>query len=161
MRHILLLFGLACLLVPATFAQTSSAPDTTAQSTTIDAAKADSIRALIRMTRSSQIAKQIFNRILKMQRQRHPNVPDEWWENAREEADFEGLIDQFVPIYAKHFTHEEINQLLEFYRTSVGQKVIEKMPSVMQESMSLGRKWGKRLRQQLIKQLKSDGYIKT
>jgi len=160
MRRVLL-FGFALLLVPAASAQVPSAPDTIVQDTTIDAAKADSIRSLIRMTRSSQIAEQIFSRVLRMQRQQYPNVPDEWWSKARENADFSGLIDQLVPIYAKHFTHEEINRLLEFYRTPVGRKVIDKMPSIMQESMSLGRMWGKRLRQQLVEQLKSDGYIET
>jgi hypothetical protein len=157
---------LVCLVVlggsaPAAAQDAAPAPDTTAQPSIQDEAKADSIRTLVRMTQAGRIAKQIFNRVLRIQKKQHPEVPERWWKQARQHADIDGLIDRIIPIYAKHFTQKEINQLLDFYRSPVGKKVIEKMPTIMQESMMVGQEWGKKLRKQLIEQLKADGYLET
>jgi hypothetical protein len=55
------------------------------------------------------------------------------------------ITDQMAGVYARTFTVEEIRQLIVFYRTPVGQKLLEKLPTVMQESMSIGQAWGRRL----------------
>ena len=41
-----------------------------------------------------------------------------------------------VPIYDKHFTEPELRDLIAFYRSPVGQKVITKMPELMTEMMT-------------------------
>jgi hypothetical protein len=56
-----------------------------------------------------------------------------------------GLMDQLVPIYATHFTHEEIKELLAFYRTPVGMKAVATLPQVLRESMEVGQRWGQAL----------------
>ena len=43
-------------------------------------------------------------------------------------------------IYAKHFTKEELNDLLKFYQSPTGKKAIKEMPSIMMESRELGMK---------------------
>ncbi len=55
------------------------------------------------------------------------------------------MIDLILPIYSKHFTLEELEQLIAFNRTPLGQKVIAEMPMVMKESMSAGQEWGRQL----------------
>ena len=50
------------------------------------------------------------------------------------------LIDEIVPLYARHFTVAEINQLSAFYKTPVGQKMIATMPAVMNEAMQISQK---------------------
>ena len=40
-------------------------------------------------------------------------------------------------ILSKHFNEEELRELLAFHRSPVGQKSIEKMPLIMQESITL------------------------
>jgi hypothetical protein len=42
-------------------------------------------------------------------------------------------------VYAKHFTQSEIEGLLVFYRTPLGQKTIQAMPSIMAEGMAFGQ----------------------
>lgn len=39
-------------------------------------------------------------------------------------------------VYAKHFTEQELGELLEFYRSDVGRKSIETSPRIMQETMA-------------------------
>ena len=41
------------------------------------------------------------------------------------------------PIYAKHFTVEELHQLAAFYRTPTGAKALHEIPQVMGEMTAL------------------------
>ncbi len=38
-------------------------------------------------------------------------------------------------LYAKHFTEAELKELTAFYKTPLGQKTLQEMPKLMQESM--------------------------
>jgi hypothetical protein len=55
-----------------------------------------------------------------------------------------------------------MRQMMTFYRSPVGQKVLEKMPVVMQESMSVGQAFGQRvgveLRTRMIEELRKRGH---
>jgi hypothetical protein len=70
------------------------------------------------------------------------------------------FADMMIPIYHKHFTHGEIRQLLVFYESEVGRKSIQVLPSLVQESMTLGQQWGqsmgpeieRRVRERLAKE---------
>jgi len=72
------------------------------------------------------------------------------------------LVDQMAAVYARNFTSDEIRQLTTFYRSPVGQKFLEKMPTVMQESMSLGQAFGQQvateLQGKMIEELRKKGH---
>jgi hypothetical protein len=45
------------------------------------------------------------------------------------------IIDAMIPAYQNHFTRSDIQAMNTFYASPVGQKVLEELPSVMQEGM--------------------------
>ena len=55
------------------------------------------------------------------------------------------LLDLAVPIYDKHFSHQEIRSLIEFYQTPLGQKTISTLPKLTAELQEEGRKWGEQI----------------
>jgi len=55
------------------------------------------------------------------------------------------LNDMMYPIYHRHLLSSDIKELIKFYQTPVGRKVIETMPVVFQESTAAGQKWGETL----------------
>jgi len=59
------------------------------------------------------------------------------------------ITDQMAGVYARTFTVDEMHQLIAFYQTPVGQKLLEKLPTLVQESMSIGQAWGRRLATEL------------
>ncbi len=75
-------------------------------------------------------------------------------------------IDEFIEaaalIYARNFTVDEMKQIAEFYRQPAGQKLLQKLPVVMQESMALGQRFGQviadDLRDQMTRELRSRGH---
>ena len=59
-----------------------------------------------------------------------------------------------IPIYEKHFTHEELKQLIAFYESPIGKKLIKVQPQIMMESMAAGEEWGKKLVQKAMEKLR-------
>jgi uncharacterized protein len=62
-------------------------------------------------------------------------------EFARAYTGPDGLSARLVTIYARHFTHQEVKQLVKFYGSDLGRKTIEAMPMLMQESAAAGQEW--------------------
>lgn len=60
------------------------------------------------------------------------------------------LLDMLVPIYAKHFTHEDIQGLIKFYQSPLGSKLVQKQKLVLPESMKVGEIWGQQVAQKAI-----------
>ncbi len=52
-----------------------------------------------------------------------------------ERLNFSQIIEAvYLPLYDKYFSEEELREMLAFYRTPLGRKSIEVMPSLMQEA---------------------------
>ena len=72
----------------------------------------------------------------------HPDMDAETESKLRELArnylsELMGDMDSMVAgILSKHFTEEELRELLAFHRSPIGQKSLEKMPLIMQESVA-------------------------
>ncbi len=48
------------------------------------------------------------------------------------------VTDAMVPIYARAFTMEDIQEMTKFYESPVGQKMVKQLPRVTQESQNTG-----------------------
>ena len=74
-------------------------------------------------------------------------------------GEFTGAI---AVIYASHFTADELRQLTAFYRGPVGQKFLLIMPRIMQDSMTIGQKFGESIaldtRNRMIEELRKRGH---
>lgn len=72
------------------------------------------------------------------------------------------LVEATTTIYVRHFTPEEMRQLTAFYRTPAGQKLLEKLPVITQESMAVGQKFGQvvaaELQKRVIEELRKRGH---
>lgn len=78
------------------------------------------------------------------------------------EARLGELIDAVTQIYAKNFTTDEMRTLLAFYRTPTGTKLLDKTPSLTQQTMAAGQAFGRSvgsdLQQQMIEALRKKGH---
>ena len=132
------------------------------QADEISTAKENDIRTLLDQTGADKIGIQLGTSLLPMIsqgiQQKYPQVTQNTLNkiNAEisnifiEKANAKGgLVDIIVPIYAKHYTQEEIKELIKFYKTDLGKKTIEIMPVIMTESMVAGQKWGQGLGPQI------------
>lgn len=83
----------------------------------------------------------------------YSELSDEFWDGFMKEIDYKELIELYVPIYDKYYTHQEIKDLILFYESPTGKKTVEKMPLIMAESMTLGQKLGEKLGQKVLEKM--------
>jgi hypothetical protein len=118
-------------------------------------AKTNDIKQLMQITGSGNLAKQyagaISQQMFMALKAARPDVPDRAFAVMNTEllAFFTekmntrgGLIDQIIPIYAKNFSDQEIRDVIAFYNTPTGKKVIQVLPVVLKQSIEAGQKWG-------------------
>ena len=74
----------------------------------------------------------------------------------------DGLMDRVVPLYNKHYTHNEIKTLIRFYETPLGKKVTALRPQIAKEGMVVAEEWINFLEpllvQALARSLEKEGY---
>jgi uncharacterized protein len=61
----------------------------------------------------------------------------------------EELANELATVYARNFTAAEMRQITAFYRSAVGQRFVEKMPAVAQQSLPVGQAWGQKVAAEL------------
>ena len=141
-----LALSLVCL-APALAQQTAPAEDA--------AAKRQDIRKLLEVTGSAKLGQQVLAQMLSTFQSTNPKVPEEFWDQVMKEFDAGTMIDLVVPIYAKHLTHEDVEGMLAFYESPLGQKLIAVTPVITQESMEAGQQWGMEIAQRISSDWKS------
>ncbi|QLQ33698.1 MAG: DUF2059 domain-containing protein [Candidatus Thiothrix singaporensis] len=58
----------------------------------------------------------------------------------KEEMGWDKVGSQIIDLYAQTFTENELQELIDFYHSELGQKLIKKMPELMQASMTMVQK---------------------
>lgn len=118
-----------------------------------DAAKQRDIRKLLKITGAGQMGMDAIDQMLVLQRQANPEIPEQFWIEFRKEISANGLTDLIIPSYEKYFTHEDIQELIEFYQSPVGRKMLENQPRLVAESKLAGQQWGSEVAQRVMDRL--------
>jgi len=66
------------------------------------------------------------------------------------------LVDATARIYAEHFTEAELRDLLTFYQSPLGRKMIVEEPKVIDESMNHAGQWGDALAEDVIARMRAE-----
>ena len=105
-------------------------------------AKNEKIMELMEVMGTKQNLHNILNTMVVQYKSSYPNISSEFWKKAISEENVNDLFNRMIPLYSKYYNEKEINDLIVFYKTPTGKKMVETMPQVMNESMQIGEKWG-------------------
>jgi hypothetical protein len=108
----------------------------------VDAAKQADIQKLMNLTGAGNLGMQAMDQMIASMKGAMANVPDKFWTEFRKEVNADELVTLILPVYDKHLSHAEIKELIKFYETPVGRKMISVMPAITAESMQVGQQWG-------------------
>ena len=127
-------------------------------SSDIPSEKEQAIRELMEMIGAADLGEQVSQQLLSQMRLSFPQVPESFWAELAESLDPTELTGLAIPIYDRHFTMEELQALIDFYTTPVGQQVVKKLPLVAQESNAIGQQWGETKALEIMQRLAEQGY---
>src|SRR5215831_7085374 len=128
------------------------APQTTGKQSKIDVAKEADIRRLMVLTHTTLLDNQTIGTMEANVRPAITNVlpPGEYRAKLvdlfvakyKSKLNPEELKERAIPVYDKHFSAAEIKEMIRFYESPLGQKVLKEMPIVTAELQQIGQAWG-------------------
>jgi hypothetical protein len=118
------------------------------------------IRRLLEVSGTAKLSEQMFDQMVISMSQNMRDIPPEFWEGFRKEVDLNELLDKIVPVYSKHFTPDEVKQLIQFYESPVGRKLVQEQPALVAESMKIGESWGRGVGERVARRLHEKGLLK-
>lgn len=115
---------------------------TASKSSTSDAVKIADIRRLLELTGTKDMVNQMKSVMMSQFRQNAPGMPPAMFDEMMTELRAEDLEESMIPVYANHFTGDDIKHLIAFYESRFGRKVMREMPQIINESNQVGVQWG-------------------
>ena len=120
---------------------------------------------VVEISQGEQMAQSMITAMLPLQlaqlRKAHPKLTDKQYviveEVLRDELKFvvEDAIAQFVPIYAETFSAKELQDIVSFYKSDTGQRMLEEMPALQQRGMQVGLGAAIKRMPEMVQRLKS------
>ena len=69
---------------------------------------------------------------------------------------FNELTSEVAKLYATHFTEAELKELLAFYKTPVGTKLVVEQPKVIEEGVKFTQPWANALTDEVIAKMRDE-----
>ena len=68
---------------------------------------------------------------------------------------FTQLMDLMVPIYAKYYTEEDLDNIIRFYETPSGRRLADAQPTIATDAMGVAQQWAMQFAQKMGEIFKS------
>lgn len=148
MTKVLAVFSIAFLMSISSFAQA-------------DQEYSKTLKKLFEVSSTEETYQAAITQMFTMFKQQYDDVDETIWTDLEKEfssTSLDELTKMLVPVYKKHLTQEDLNELIKFYESSVGQKFAKSTPLIMQESMQIGQEWGRKIGQEFAEKMQKRGY---
>ncbi|MCL2441261.1 MAG: DUF2059 domain-containing protein [Treponema sp.] len=121
--------------------------------------KEQDIVRLLNITNAKEQAAQMFDLMLPNLMSMVPQVPNAFWTAFRASLDLDAFVRLMIPIYDKHFTQNDIRELIRFYESPIGRKFLEVTPAFTRDSYLVGEQWGQQMAIDIVEELTKQGYF--
>jgi len=121
------------------------------------------VRRLLELTHAGELATQTMNA---MEANMRPLMIDAFpkgeyreklislfFDKFHAKLDVQQLVDMAIPAYKKYYSDEEIKQLIAFYQTPLGQKMLDVAPKLVAETQAAGQTWGAQLGRECMQEV--------
>lgn len=143
MKKIMMTFAVCSALMVAA-SQPVAADEVTHKQATVDLLKLLKIDTQIgamvdnmRESATAQLAAQNFPEELG---QKFEKVINKQFDLINEEIGWDKISGEYISLYMEMFSEKEILELNSFYKTDLGQKLVDKMPELFARGMEIGQK---------------------
>lgn len=130
------------------------------------ASKEASIRQLMDLTGAKSLGAQMMQAGMEQFRasvtESQPDNPrakqfiDAFVATFQKHFDPDSLTDKIIPIYDKYLSEEDVNGLLEYYKSPLGRRMLKALPEIARESQQTGFSLGQKATQDTLEELKAE-----
>jgi len=132
-----------------------------AQETTTDSTYKEALQSMFELSGSDKTYQAAIDQMFVMFKQQYTNVNVDTWSELQKEFSQTSIADltqMLTPIYREHLSLEDIQGIIQFYKTPAGMKFAEKTPFIVQESIQVGQQWGMQIGEKFAQRMKEKGY---
>jgi hypothetical protein len=122
--------------------------------------KEKDIRKLLALTGAAQLGNQVMHQVLEQFKKGMPNVPPAFWAELSTELNADDLMEKLIPVYDRHLSAQEVKDIIKFYETPSGKKLLAAQPAMVTESTTIGQEWGRDIAERVLKKLQAKGLDK-
>jgi uncharacterized protein len=115
-------------------------------------------RRLLELTGAGKLGMQMLDGLIATWKETLPGVPTEFWDAFRAKVKADDLVEMLIPVYEKHLTSDDLDALIQFFSSPAGRRYVEKQSPILADSMKIGQAWGARLADEVMDELKKEGY---
>ena len=125
-----------------------------AQDTGDHAGKMANIRKLIDITGGTKMVDQMFSMMAA-----NFKTPEQQkvFQSLRSEMNFNQIYEIIIPSYDKYLTADEVKELVRFYESPLGRKLIDSQPKIMSDSMPRIMQWAQEVQARVTQKMKEQG----
>ena len=123
--------------------------------------KQDKIKELISLNGSLPLSKEVEKQLILRYKKKYSNVPESAWSSVEKKVNVDDLINKVVNIYGSRFNENEIDQLLVFYKSDLGKKVIQNSSYLINEIQTASSDWGMNVTKTINNDLEKMGYLQS
>ena len=116
--------------------------------------KIANIRKMIQLTGGAKIVDQIFD---SMSASFKDPKQQEFFRQFRQELDINQLYELIIPAYDKYLSGDDIKEIVHFYQTPTGQRLLDAQPKIMADFMPKVNQWSQEIVQRLMAKMKEKG----
>jgi len=69
---------------------------------------------------------------------------------------FKDVEEEVAKLYADHFNEQELKEILTFYQSPVGKKVLQEQPKVVEGSMKYAQDWANKLSEEVTSKMRDE-----
>jgi uncharacterized protein len=91
----------------------------------------------------------------------NPEIPGALWNEFTDicteemKRSLPELEEPVIAIYDANFSADEIKQLVAFYKSPIGRKIVIQLPQLMQQSLTMGQSWGRQAGARAVERIRA------
>ncbi len=113
---------------------------------------------LMNLSGAEGVAEQTVQVLAAQIRSAYPLVKEETWTEVLATLDANEVEASMAAVYTQHFTRKELEELIAFYKSPIGRRLVQLLPTVVQASMAAGAEWNQRKGTEIVEALKARGH---
>ena len=118
------------------------------------ATKEDAIRLLIGISGIKKMVVDQMTTIASSLKGCFDGLPDEIFDDYITVEDAAEVVELLFPVFDKHYSFDDLKQIIEWNQSPVGQKTLEAQSLIHQECLAIGQVWGEKLGERFYKRAK-------
>lgn len=123
--------------------------------------KHDKVKELIALNGTFPLSKEVEKQVISNYKKKYGHIPESAWAPIEKKVNIDPLINQVIDVYEKRFSEKEIDDLLIFYKSDLGRKVIRNSPEMISEIQKSSADWAMKVTETINNDLEKMGYLQS